>query len=131
MRKYRVTGGRPVLDVEPGDELEHAFTAEEEATLLTQGRLEILPRTYKNTGTRVVHGAAPGEEFEAALTVGQEQALIEAGHAEPADARALSSYSRDELNALAKQAGVADPEALSNRKAVIAAIEAATNEPKE
>ena len=131
MRKYRVSGGRPVLDVEPGDELEHAFTAEEEATLLAQGRLEILPRQYRNTGARTVHGAEPGEEFEAALTVGQEQALLDAGHAEALDQRALTSYSRDELNALAKQKGIADPEALPNRKAVIQAIEAATSEPKE
>lgn len=131
MKKYRVTGGRPVLDVEPGDELEHAFTAEEEATLLAQGRVEMLPREYRNVGTRRVEGSAPGETFEHAYTVGQEQALIEGGHIEPTDQRALSSYGRKELNAMAAQAGVADPEKLPNKEAVIQAIEAATPETKE
>lgn len=131
MNTYRVTGARPVLDVEPGDQLEATFSAAEEAEYLSTGRLEIVESEYQNLGTSVVHGAQPGESFRAALTVGQRDALIAGGHIDAdSDGTDLASMSREKLNVLAVSAGVEAPEKLSNKQAVIDAINAAT-EPKE
>lgn len=80
--EYRVTGELPVLDTKPGDTFEHDLTADEEQTLVGQGRIEIVARPYKVVGHRPVGGAAPGDTFTAALTVGEEQALIDGGHVE-------------------------------------------------
>lgn len=79
---YRVTGARPVLDIEPGCEGELDLTASQEADLLSSGRLELVPREYENVGARVVHGAKPGQKFKASLRIPEEQALIAAGHIE-------------------------------------------------
>lgn len=129
MNKYRVSGARPVLDVEPGDELEATFSAQEEAEYLSTGRLEIVAAEYQNLGTSVVHGAKPGELFRAALTVGQRDALIAGGHIDAdSDAADLAALSREKLNVLAVSAGVDAPERLSNKQAVIDAINAATEQ---
>jgi hypothetical protein len=128
MNKYRVSGGRPVLGNEPGSEFEHDFDEADERVLLDSGRLEIVPRAYQNIGPRVVHGAAPGGVFEAALRVGEERALLEAGHIEiVGDAESLADKPRKELDELAREAGVSDPEKLPNRQAVVDAIAAASN----
>jgi ribosomal protein L20A (L18A) len=82
MKSYRVTGARAVLDAEPGEELQHEFSAEEEADLLASGRLELIPREYRNVGTCVVYDAKPGDKFKRALRIPEEQALIEGGHIE-------------------------------------------------
>lgn len=82
MNRYRVTGPRPVLDAEPGEVLEHEFTAPEERDLLAAGRLEIIPRPYLVVGTSRVHDTDPGGTFTAGLPVGQEAALMEGGHIE-------------------------------------------------
>ena len=117
-----------MLDVEPGEELEADFSAEEEAEYLTGGRLEIVAREYEVVGTSVVHGAKPGERFTAALTVGQEQALFEGGHIERVDEVPLEKRTRPELETLALSLGVEEPGKLANKQAVIDAINAATDE---
>lgn len=127
MNRYKVIGPRPVLDVDPGEELEAVFSADEEAEHITNRRLEIVPREYEVVGPREVHGAKPGEKFLASLTVGQEAALLEGGHIEVAgDDGGLEKRSREDLNVLARSTGVADPEKLPNKQAVIDAIETAT-----
>jgi hypothetical protein len=65
-----------------GEEFDKEFTADEEATNLASGLLEIVPRTYKVIGGSRVFETAPGDEFQAALTLGQETHLIGAGHIE-------------------------------------------------
>jgi hypothetical protein len=84
MQRYKVAGSRPVLDAEPGKEVEAELSPEEEAAHLAARRLEIVPRPYKVVGPRRVHDTEPGEVFLAALTVGQEKSLIDAGHIERA-----------------------------------------------
>ncbi len=79
---YKVTAPKPVLDVEPGEILEHDFAPDEEADLLAAGRLELVPREYRNIGTSAVCGAEPGKTFKHAFTAGQEAALIAGGHIE-------------------------------------------------
>jgi hypothetical protein len=82
---YNVTAPKPVCDVEPGEILEHDFTAAEEADLLAAGRLEIVPRKYRVVGSSNVADTKPGETFTHAFTVGQEQALLAGGHVERVD----------------------------------------------
>jgi len=84
LNRYRVTGPRSVLATEPGEVLEHEFTAQEERDLLDAGRLEIIPRPYLVVGTSRVHDTAPGGTFTLGLPVGQEAALMEGGHIERA-----------------------------------------------
>lgn len=84
---YKVTAPKPVLDVEPGEILEHDFTPEEESDLVAAGRLELVPREYRNIGTSNVADAEPGEKFTHAFTVGQEQALLAGGHIERVDTK--------------------------------------------
>jgi hypothetical protein len=79
---YKVTAPREVLDHEPGSTFEHEFTADEEADMLDNGRLELVPREYEVVGTSVVHGAKPGGKFKGALRVREEAALILGGHIE-------------------------------------------------
>lgn len=79
---YKVTAPKPVLDAEPGEILEHDFTAGEEADLLANGRLELVPREYRVIGTSKVCDTEPGKTFTHAFTVGQEGALLEGGHVE-------------------------------------------------
>lgn len=82
MNTYLVTGPTPVFDTEPGGTFEHAFTAAEEADLLDNGRLEIVPREYRVIGTSRVFETKPGDKFRAALRMHQEAALFEGGHIE-------------------------------------------------
>ena len=82
---YKVTAPKPVLDVEPGEILEHDFTVAEEADLVAAGRLEIVPRQYRVIGSSNVCDTEPGKTFTHAFTVGQEQALLEGGHVERVD----------------------------------------------
>lgn len=98
-KPYKVTAPRPVLDAEPGTEVEFDLTAQEEADLVAAGRLEILPREYRNVGTSVVHDAEPGKKFTAALTAGQEQALIQGGHIEVVVKQAARAASTRGANA--------------------------------
>lgn len=83
MGRYKVVGRRDVEGVEPGQELEHEFTAEQETEHLGAGRLELAPTTYRVIGGSAVHGIAPGDEGELTLPAGQRDALIEGGHIEP------------------------------------------------
>lgn len=127
--RYRVSGVRPVLGNDPGSEFEHEFASEEERTHIRTGRLEILPRAYRNIGPRTVAGAPPDGVFEAAFEMGQESALIEAGHIERVtDGGVLTDLKREDLDALARTAGVADPEKLPNKQAVTDAITAANQQ---
>lgn len=89
-QKYRVTGPRPVLDTEPGDEFEHEFTPDAELDLLSARRIEIIPRAYQVVGTSRVAGTDPGGLFTAAFTAGREAALIEGGHIERHEPRAAA-----------------------------------------
>lgn len=79
---YKVTAPRDVLDHEPGSVFEHDFAAAEEADLLANGRLELVPRDYEVVGSSRVCDTEPGGKFKAAFTVGQEQALLDGGHIE-------------------------------------------------
>lgn len=79
---YRVTAPRDVLDHEPGSTFEQEFGAEDEADLLDNGRLELVPREYEVVGSSVVCGTKPGGKFMGAFRVHQEAALIEGGHVE-------------------------------------------------
>jgi len=92
---YKVTAPKPVLDTEPGETLEHDFTATEEADLLAAGRLEIVPRQYRNVGTSTVADAEPGKTFTHSFTVGQEQALLEGGHIERVDTPKPKAKAKD------------------------------------
>jgi len=126
MKKYRVTGARPVLDVEPGDVLEHDLDAATEADLVGSGRLTIEPRSYQVVGTSRVHDTEPGGVFSMALPLPQEMALIEGGHIEViAD---VAKMPRSELDKLAAAAGVMEPGKLPNKEAVAHAITAASND---
>lgn len=85
---------------------------------------------YIVTGTRPQFGHQPGAEFEADLSKAmEERAIARGGIALVENGDGLSDLKRDELNALAKEAGVEDPESLSNKDGVIEAIRAATKEP--
>lgn len=95
MGLYKVTSPRAVLDVEPGDTLEHDFTAAEEADLVAARRLEILPSEYLVIGPSEVYGAKPGETFKAALTVHEAQLLEDAGHVERAAKKQASKPKAD------------------------------------
>jgi hypothetical protein len=77
MNTYRVTGPRPVCDVDPGGELEHEFSAEEEADLLDSGRLELVPRRYRVVGTSRVCETEPGKEFDGVFRIPHERALLD------------------------------------------------------
>lgn len=79
---YRVTGGRAVLDIEPGAVGELDLSEEAEADLLDSGRLAIEPREYEVVGPREVAGAKPGSKFRGAFRVPHERALIDGGHIE-------------------------------------------------
>lgn len=82
MGMYKVTAPRDVLDHEPGSVFEYDFTAADEADLLANGRLELVPREYEVVGASRVCDTKPGGKFKAAFTVGQEQALLDGGHIE-------------------------------------------------
>lgn len=87
-------------------------------------------KQYTVCGQRRVRGHAPGSTFEEEIPDAQEQRLIATGNLALADGTGdpLLDHTRDELNALAVQAGVEDPHDLPNKAAVADAIKAA-NEP--
>lgn len=85
---------------------------------------EVFERTVKVVGPRAVLGHQPGETFTATLTAEQEHIYVSGGHLEVVGGQ-LASRPRDELNELARGAGVPDPEQLPNKQAVVDAIEAA------
>lgn len=60
------------------EEFEKEFSAEDEATNLASGLLELVPREYKVVGESVVLDHQPGETFLAAIPKGQEELLL--GH---------------------------------------------------
>ncbi len=109
MNRYRVTGPRPVLDAEPGEVLEHEFTAQEEQDLLAAGRVEIIPRPYLVVGTSRVHDTDPGGTFTAGLPVGQEAALLEGGHIERVPEPAPAEQDTAPDKGTAKQKSTARP----------------------
>lgn len=84
---------------------------------------------YIVSGPRKAFGYGPGEEFEAEIPEAQERRMIDRGAIRIAPPHGLSALSREELNALAEDAGIEDPEQLPNISAVIEAIEAKHNEP--
>ena len=65
-----------------GDEFDLDLSAEDEATNIQSGLLEIVPATYKVTGDSRVFDTAPGETFTRPLTVGEERHLVEGGFVE-------------------------------------------------
>ena len=65
-----------------GEEFEKTFSAEDEATNLDSGLLELVPAEYRVIGGSNVHGADPGEVFTKALRIGEEGLLIQGGHIE-------------------------------------------------
>lgn len=87
MNRYRVllplAVHLPDGTYEQGDEFDHEFSEEDEATNLDSGLLEIVPRTYRNVGTSQVDGHDPGETFQAAIPRGREALLFAGGHIEP------------------------------------------------
>lgn len=88
---YRVTGPRPVLDIEPGAVGDLELSAEEEADLLDAGRLSIEPREYEVVGPREVCNTPSGKKFKGAFRVPHERALIDGGHIERCDAKVKSA----------------------------------------
>jgi hypothetical protein len=85
---------------------------------------------YIVIGSRPQFGHEPGTEFEADLSSEMEQrAIARNGIRLAENGDGLSGLKREELNALADEAGVADPEKLGTKAEVIEAIEAATKEP--
>lgn len=88
-----------------------------------------MPR-YVVIGSRPQFGHQPGIEFEADLSPERERRAIARGGIRPAEnGDGLSGLKREELDALATEAGVKDPEKLGTKAEVIEAIEAATKEP--
>lgn len=90
-RRYKVTGPRSVLDAEPGEELEHEFTAEEEADQIAAGRLAIVPVEYEVIGASNVFDAEPGEKFTRALRIDEEAHLVDGGFVEIARKKAAAA----------------------------------------
>lgn len=87
--------------------------------------VEVFERTVKVIGRNAVMGHQTGETFSVQLTAEQENFYVTAGHLEVIGAgAALTQRSREELDELARAAGVTDPQNLPNKKAVIDAIEA-------
>lgn len=84
--------------------------------------VETFERTVKVVGRNAVMGHATGETFTATLTAEQEQFYVTGGHLEVVGA--LTGRKREELNELARAAGVEEPEKLPDKQAVIDAIEA-------
>lgn len=66
------------------DVFDGEFGAVEERDLVSNGHVEIVPRTYLQL-SRNYSAAKQGETFEAALPVEQEAGLILGGHIERAD----------------------------------------------
>lgn len=101
MGLYKVTGPTPVLDANPGDTLEHDFTADEEADLLDRGRVELVPQKYKLLeGQMNLAGVAyePGDTFDAAFTVPEEQSHLASGriaHVKTAAGRAAKPKKKE------------------------------------
>lgn len=124
---YRVIGERSVLDYVKDDEFEHEFSAEEEEFHVARGALEIMPRAYRVIGGNEVFGAKPGSVVDLALTKGREEALLYSGNLERAEEADLDddlhSLKRQDLNEVARERGVEEPEKLPNKKAVVRAIE--------
>lgn len=89
MRRYKVLLPLRVHTADSsyaqGEEFDQEFTAEDEATNLASGLLELLPLTYRVVGGSEVHGAQPGETFTLPLPLGQEVLLVEGGHIERVD----------------------------------------------
>lgn len=82
-------------------------------------------RKYRVAGTRTYRGHAPGTIFSADLDEEHEARAIARGSITlDTSAASLEDQARDELNQLAKAAGVSDPESLSNKSAVVDAIRA-------
>lgn len=65
-----------------GDVFEKEFTAEDEATNLDSGLLELVPAAYLVVGDSHVHDTPPGGVFTAALRIGHEELLVAGGHIE-------------------------------------------------
>lgn len=85
MRKYLVTGHRPVEGAGPGEEVELDLSILEENDHLDAERLAPVERRYRVVGSREVFDTEPGKEFERALRLEQEQMLIDGGHIELVD----------------------------------------------
>lgn len=81
--------------------------------------------TYRVVAGQVL-GYEPGEEFEADISPQQEARLLERGAIELLEGGQkvtdLSALTREEIDARAHEAGVANPEDLPNKQAVIDAI---------
>lgn len=77
-----------------GEEFDHEFSVEDEATNLASGLLELLPRTYRVIGGSEVHGAKPGETFTMSIPLGQEALLVQGGHIERVDDKPVVKSSK-------------------------------------
>ena len=77
---------------------------------------------YRVTGGRPVFGHPPDAEFERDIPSAQEARLLRGALTRVADLDGLGRLSRIELDDLAEQVGVPNPQALSNKTAVIDAI---------
>jgi hypothetical protein len=65
-----------------GEEFEKDFTADDEATNLASGLLEIVPREYRVISDSTVYETTQGNTFTRPLTIGEEAHLVAAGHIE-------------------------------------------------
>lgn len=84
---YKVIAPSAMFTHDPGEEFEHDFTPVEEADLIANKRIEIVPREYKVVGSSTVNGVDPGGKFMGAFTVGQERALLDGGHLERVESK--------------------------------------------
>lgn len=88
------------------------------------------PGRYTVTGSQPVLGHRPGETFTATLPQDREARLLASGAIALA-VDELDRLTRDDLNLLAAEHGVSDPEQYPNKQAVIDAIRVATNSTQE
>lgn len=81
-------------------------------------------KTYEVTGTKPVFGYQPGERAQLDLPPDKEARHINAGHLQevPAKGSELLDLSRAELDELAVEVGIPEPDRLPNKAAVAEAI---------
>jgi hypothetical protein len=83
------------------------------------------PKTYKVTGAQRINGTEPGDTFKAVLPPLQEARLLRRGAIKIEGGRTPSArLPREELDDLAREAQVHEPQNLPTKQAVIEAIEA-------
>lgn len=84
---YKVIAPSAMFTHDPGEVFEHDFSPSDEADLIANGRIEIVPREYRVVGSSTVNETEPGKTFTGTFTVGQERALLDGGHIERVESK--------------------------------------------